>query len=81
MSACVCLCIIFLFTESLNLVDPSSPGSMHHGGHKFHEVFQMKQGRYDLQASKISEMMKSNSLDVVLPLPHLHFPWIWFILC
>lgn len=40
----------------------------------------MKQGRYDLQASKISEMMKSNSLDVVLPLPHLYFPWIWFIL-
>lgn len=31
----------------------------------------MKQGRYDLQASKISEMMKSNSLDVfsfLLPL-------------
>ncbi|KAG7586952.1 Kinesin motor domain [Arabidopsis thaliana x Arabidopsis arenosa] len=44
-------------------LDPLSPGSMHHGGHKFHEVFQMKQGRYDLQASKISEMMKSSSLD------------------
>ncbi|CAN8234961.1 unnamed protein product [Cochlearia groenlandica] len=44
-------------------LDPLSPSSMHHGGHKFHEVFQMKQGRYDLQASKISEMMKSNSLD------------------
>ena len=42
---------------------------MHHGGHKFHEVFQMKQGRYDLQASKISEMMKSSSLDVS-PLPY-----------
>jgi len=58
----VCVCIIFkclLFTA-----DPLSPGSMHHGGHKFHEVFQMKQGRYDLQASKISEMMKSSSLDV-----------------
>uniref|UniRef100_A0A1J3EU22 Kinesin-4 n=1 Tax=Noccaea caerulescens TaxID=107243 RepID=A0A1J3EU22_NOCCA len=48
---------------SSGALDPSSPGSMHHGGHKFHEVFQMKQGRYDLQASKISEMMKSNSLD------------------
>ena len=48
--------------------DPLSPGS-HHGGHKFHEVFQMKQGRYDLQASKISEMMKSSSLDVS-PLPY-----------
>ncbi|XP_048137261.1 kinesin-like protein KIN-14C isoform X3 [Rhodamnia argentea] len=37
---------------------------MHHGGLKFHEVFQLKQGRYaDLPAAKISEMMKSNSLD------------------
>ncbi|KAJ0255741.1 Kinesin-like protein KIN-14P [Hirschfeldia incana] len=44
------------------ILDPLSPGA-HHGGHKFHEVFQMKQGRYDLQASKISEMMKSSSLD------------------
>ncbi|KAJ6687851.1 KINESIN MOTOR CATALYTIC DOMAIN PROTEIN [Salix koriyanagi] len=37
---------------------------MHHVVHKFHEVFQLKQGRYsDLSAAKISEMMKSNSLD------------------
>ncbi|EXB56920.1 hypothetical protein L484_019965 [Morus notabilis] len=36
----------------------------HHVGHKFHEVFQLKQGHYmDLPASKISEMMKSNNLD------------------
>jgi len=35
------------------------------GGHKFPEVFQLQQGRYsDLPAAKISEMMKSNSLDV-----------------
>ncbi|KAL4361235.1 hypothetical protein GQ457_04G039030 [Hibiscus cannabinus] len=35
-----------------------------YGGQKFHEVFQWKQGRYaDLPMSKISEMMKSNSLD------------------
>ncbi|KAL6575931.1 hypothetical protein OROHE_000402 [Orobanche hederae] len=35
-----------------------------HAGHKFHEVFQLKQGSYtDLPAAKISEMMKSNSLD------------------
>ncbi|XP_041996931.1 kinesin-like protein KIN-14K [Salvia splendens] len=35
-----------------------------HSGHKFHEVFQLKQGSYaDLPAAKISEMMKSNSLD------------------
>ncbi|CAN8292630.1 unnamed protein product [Cochlearia groenlandica] len=38
--------------------NPSSPG-----GHKFHEAFQMKQGRFDLQAAKISELMKSNNLD------------------
>ncbi|XP_019099071.1 PREDICTED: kinesin-like protein KIN-14M [Camelina sativa] len=43
--------------------DPLSPGSMLHGGHKFHEAFQLKQGRFDLQAAKISEMMKSNNLD------------------
>ncbi|CAN7064662.1 unnamed protein product [Brassica oleracea var. botrytis] len=59
-SVCLCVCVynlVLCFTA-----DPLSPGS-HHGGHKFHEVFQMKQGRYDLQASKISEMMKSSSLD------------------
>lgn len=39
---------------------------MHHAGHKFHEVFQMKHGGYsDLPAAKISELMKSNSLDVI----------------
>ncbi|AAF25983.1 F15H18.10 [Arabidopsis thaliana] len=47
-------------------LDPSSPGSMLHGGHKSHEAFQMKQGRFDLQAAKISELMKSNNLDVLL---------------
>ncbi|VFQ87159.1 unnamed protein product [Cuscuta campestris] len=37
---------------------------IHHIGHKFHEVFQLKQGSYaDLPDSKISEMTKSNSLD------------------
>ncbi|KAI4339007.1 hypothetical protein MLD38_023997 [Melastoma candidum] len=36
----------------------------HHAGLKFHDVFQMKQGRYaDLPAAKISEMMTSNGLD------------------
>ncbi|CAL9215441.1 unnamed protein product [Arabidopsis halleri] len=44
-------------------LDPSSPGSMLHGGHKSHEAFQMKQGRFDLQAAKLSELMKSNNLD------------------
>ncbi|XP_042404762.1 kinesin-like protein KIN-14C [Zingiber officinale] len=34
------------------------------GGHKFHEVFQLRPGNYyDLPAAKITEMMKSNSLD------------------
>ncbi|KAF2324848.1 hypothetical protein GH714_018034 [Hevea brasiliensis] len=42
----------------------TSTALMRHMGHKFHEVFQLKQGRYaDLSAAKISEMMKSNSLD------------------
>uniref|UniRef100_A0A6N2L7C0 Uncharacterized protein n=1 Tax=Salix viminalis TaxID=40686 RepID=A0A6N2L7C0_SALVM len=46
------------------MTEPSA-ASMHHVVHKFHEVFQLKQGRYsDLSAAKISEMMKSNSLDV-----------------
>ncbi|XP_031257659.1 kinesin-like protein KIN-14C [Pistacia vera] len=41
-----------------------SAALLHHVGHKFHEVFQLKQGRYsDLPAAKISEMMKSNTLD------------------
>ncbi|XP_073110739.1 kinesin-like protein KIN-14C isoform X3 [Elaeis guineensis] len=43
--------------------EPSSAVA-HNAGHKFHEVFQLKQGRYsDLPPAKISEMMKSNSLD------------------
>ncbi|MQL95485.1 hypothetical protein Taro_028155, partial [Colocasia esculenta] len=44
----------------------SEPASalLNNVGHKFHEVFQLKQGRYsDLPAAKISEMMKSNGLD------------------
>ncbi|KAL0318467.1 UNVERIFIED_CONTAM: Kinesin-like protein KIN-14K [Sesamum angustifolium] len=42
----------------------SSAALINHVGHKFHEVFQLKQGSYtDLPAAKISEMMKSNSLD------------------
>ncbi|KAF2298745.1 hypothetical protein GH714_026429 [Hevea brasiliensis] len=42
----------------------ASTALMHHIGHKFHDVFQLKQGRYaDLSATKISEMMRSSSLD------------------
>ncbi|KAJ4973471.1 hypothetical protein NE237_006645 [Protea cynaroides] len=41
-----------------------SAALIHHVGHKFQEVFQLKQGRYaDIPAAKISEIMKSNSLD------------------
>uniref|UniRef100_A0A0E0HSC2 Kinesin motor domain-containing protein n=1 Tax=Oryza nivara TaxID=4536 RepID=A0A0E0HSC2_ORYNI len=51
--------------------EPSSPLSQttlssisRHAGHSFHDVFQLRQGRYsDLPSSKISEMMKSTSLD------------------
>ncbi|KAK1414933.1 hypothetical protein QVD17_30698 [Tagetes erecta] len=43
----------------------TSGALMHHAGHKFHEVFQMKHGGYsELPAAKISELMKSNSLDI-----------------
>ncbi|KAK4409555.1 Kinesin-like protein KIN-14K [Sesamum angolense] len=41
----------------------SSAALINHVGHKFHEVFQLKQGSYtDLPAAKISEMMKSKQL-------------------
>ncbi|XP_029128147.1 kinesin-like protein KIN-14D isoform X4 [Cajanus cajan] len=45
-----------------------SPASLiHHVGHKFHEVFQLKPGSYaDLPAAKISEMMTSDSLDILM---------------
>ncbi|KAF8413172.1 hypothetical protein HHK36_001148 [Tetracentron sinense] len=47
-----------------NVMSEPSAALIHHVGHKFHEVFQLKQGRYaDLPAAEISEMMKSNSLD------------------
>ncbi|KAK9103627.1 hypothetical protein Sjap_020881 [Stephania japonica] len=46
------------------MISEPSSALLHHVGHKFHEVFQLKQGGYaDLPAAKISEMMKSNSLD------------------
>ncbi|KAJ6969447.1 hypothetical protein NC653_034086 [Populus alba x Populus x berolinensis] len=45
------------------MTEPSA-ASMPHVVHKFHEMFQLKQGCYsDLSAAKISEMLKSNSLD------------------
>ncbi|PIN00790.1 Minus-end-directed kinesin ATPase [Handroanthus impetiginosus] len=49
--------------RSTVITEPSA-AVINHVGHKFHEVFQLKQGSYrDLPAAKISEMMKSNSLD------------------
>ncbi|KAF3648409.1 Kinesin KP1 [Capsicum annuum] len=46
------------------MAEPSA-ALLHHVGHKFHEVFQLKHGGYaDLPPSKITEMMKSNSLDI-----------------
>jgi len=61
-----------IFTVFLLSTEPSA-ASMHHVGHKFHEVFQLKQGRFsDLSAAKISEMMKSNSLDVSFHLCNLN---------
>ncbi|MED6134871.1 hypothetical protein PIB30_041038, partial [Stylosanthes scabra] len=45
------------------MAEPSA-ALLHHVGHKFHEVFQMKQGSYaELPAAKISELMKSTSLN------------------
>ncbi|XP_068636495.1 kinesin-like protein KIN-14C isoform X2 [Aristolochia californica] len=38
--------------------------ALHHERHKFHEVFQLRQGRYsDLPPAKILEMLKTASLD------------------
>ncbi|KAH9625572.1 hypothetical protein KSS87_009925 [Heliosperma pusillum] len=52
------------FERSYSPLSPESPTMLLHGANKFHEVFQMKQGFYaDLPATKISEMIKSNSLD------------------
>ncbi|KAK7358285.1 hypothetical protein VNO77_00212 [Canavalia gladiata] len=50
-------------TSSLKFLEQTS-SLLHHVGHKFHEVFQLKSGSYaDIHAAKTSEMMKSNSLD------------------
>ncbi|KAL2479081.1 P-loop nucleoside triphosphate hydrolase superfamily protein with CH (Calponin-like proteiny) domain [Forsythia ovata] len=49
--------------RSPTVAEPSA-ALINHVGHKFHEVFQLKQGSYtDLSPGKLSEMMKSNSLD------------------
>ncbi|TYH01513.1 hypothetical protein ES288_A09G065100v1 [Gossypium darwinii] len=45
------------------ILEPS-PAVLKHVGHKFHEVFQLKQACYaDLPVTKILEMMESNSLE------------------
>ncbi|XP_022872169.1 kinesin-like protein KIN-14C isoform X2 [Olea europaea var. sylvestris] len=49
--------------RSPTMAEPSA-ALINHVGHKFHEVFQIKHGSYtDLSPGKLSEMMKSNSLD------------------
>ncbi|KAE8817330.1 kinesin-4-like [Hordeum vulgare] len=58
-------------SKSPAVSEPSSVISRHelsstsrHAGRNFHEVFQLRQGGYsDLPSSKISDMMKSTSLD------------------
>nr|XP_009761313.1 PREDICTED: kinesin-4-like isoform X4 [Nicotiana sylvestris] len=46
------------------MAEPSA-ALLDHVGHKFHEVFQLKQGSHtEIPAARISEMMKSNSLDI-----------------
>ncbi|KAM0848476.1 hypothetical protein ACQ4PT_054370 [Festuca glaucescens] len=45
-------------------VRPVQSSISRHSGHNFHEVFQLRQGGYsDLPSCKISEMMKSTSMD------------------
>ncbi|KAJ0964797.1 hypothetical protein J5N97_025935 [Dioscorea zingiberensis] len=45
------------------MLEPST-ALLHQAGHKFHDIFQLKPGRYsDLSAAKISEMMRSNNMD------------------
>ncbi|KAJ8550894.1 hypothetical protein K7X08_000264 [Anisodus acutangulus] len=42
-----------------------SAALIHHVGHKFHEVFQLKHGSHtEIPAAKISKMMISNTLDI-----------------
>ncbi|KMT11160.1 hypothetical protein BVRB_5g110900 [Beta vulgaris subsp. vulgaris] len=52
------------FQRACSPLSPESPTKLFHGANKLNDVFQMKQGFYsDLPATKISEMLKSNSLD------------------
>ncbi|KAJ0048839.1 hypothetical protein Pint_16473 [Pistacia integerrima] len=54
----------FQGASRISAISEQSAALLHHVGHKFHEVFQLKQGPYsDLPAAKISEMMKSNTLE------------------
>lgn len=58
---------VISYIDSKNVTLEPSAALLHHVGHKFQEVFQMKHGGYgELSAAKISEMMKANTLDVSL---------------
>nr|XP_019066823.1 kinesin-like protein KIN-14P [Solanum lycopersicum] len=47
------------------VVTEPSAALIHHVGHRFHEVFQLKQGSHsEIPAARISEMMRSNSLNI-----------------
>lgn len=59
--------ILFLFYFFPLFVEASA-ALIYHVGQRFHEVFQLKQGLYaDIPAAKLTELMKSNSLDVSHP--------------
>ncbi|MCE3216440.1 hypothetical protein HAX54_006507, partial [Datura stramonium] len=46
------------------MAEPST-ALIHHVGHKFHDVFQLREGNHtEVPAAKISEMMRCNSLDI-----------------
>jgi len=57
--------VFFLYgTYSISSTEPSTT-LISQVGHKFPEVFRLRQGSYgDLPSAKISELMKSTSLDV-----------------
>lgn len=59
------LCFFSSVEPSSVISRPELSSTSRHAGRNFHEVFQLRQGGYsDLPSSKISDMMKSTSLDV-----------------
>lgn len=57
--------VFYLYDTSFTFYAEPSTTLITQVGHKFPEVFRLKQGSYaDLPSTKISELMKSTSLDV-----------------